>query len=255
MSPPLMVVEAAASFWADAGVGLAFPRDIRRAVARSQPIFIVMLPALYVAKAEAWLRRQGKAIELDVPDRPLQACLVAQGGAGFIFVDGEDSENEQRYSIAHELAHFLLDYLGPRHAAVARLGEGILEVLDGLRPARAEERVIGIITGATVRRHVHLMGRNEDFDSAEDIDRAESIADALALELLAPWEVISRQIVELGINEDRAAISNLLMDHFGLPIMPAARYAASLSPDPAPVSPLLRYLRGVELAKFARNTS
>lgn len=255
MSPPLVAVEAAESFWSDAGAASTFPRDIRRAIARSQPIAVVMLPALYVAKAEAWLRRQGKAIDLDVPDRPLRACLVAQGGAGFIFVDGEDCESEQRYSIAHELAHFLLDYLAPRRAAVARLGEGILEVLDGLRPARTEERTIGILTGVAVRRHVHLMGRNEDVSGAAEIDRAEAIADALALELLAPWDEISSQMVELGINADRKAIACLLMDRYGLPRMPAERYAASLSPDPTPASPLLRYLRHVELAKPARNTS
>jgi hypothetical protein len=137
-TPSLAVVAAAESFWSEAGVEPTYPRAIRRAVARSQPISVVTLSALHVAKAEEWLRRQGIAIDIDVVNRPLRACLVAHAGAGIIFVDGADAENEQRFSIAHELAHFLADYLAPRHAATARLGEDILEVLDGARPARTD---------------------------------------------------------------------------------------------------------------------
>lgn len=253
MSPPLLVVDAAESFWAEARMAVSYPRDIRRAIARSQPIAIVLLPALRVSNVEDWLQRQGRPVPVDVGDRPLRACLVAQADNGIIFVDGADSENEQRFSIAHELAHFLLDYESPRRAAVARHGKEVLEVLDGLRPARDQERIAALLTGVPVRRHVHLMGRHEDLSRAGEINQSETLADALALELLAPWEVLRREIQEAGIGRDRRAIARLLVTHFGLPEGQADRYAAHLSPDAAPSSALLRHLRSVELSPPARN--
>jgi hypothetical protein len=255
MAPSLAVVAAAESFWSDAGVEPTFPRAMRRAVARSQPISVVTLSALHVAKAEAWLRRQGMSIGIDVVNRPLRACLVAYAGAGFIFVDGADSEDEQRFSMAHELAHFLVDYRAPRRAAVARLGEGILDVLDGMRPARTDERVVGVLANVTLDPHIHLMGRFGDLGRPAEIERAESQADALARELLAPWDVVSRQIAILAIAGNAPAVARLLVERFGLPTIPAQRYAALLSPEPAPASALLRHLRRVELSQSGRNSS
>ncbi len=255
MAPSLAVTAAAGSFWSEAGMEPTFPRAIRRAIARSQPISVVALSALHVAEAEAWLRRQGVAIDIDVVNRPLRACLVAHAGASIIFVDGADSEDEQRFSIAHELAHFLIDYLAPRRAAAARLGEGVLEVLDGVRPARIDERVGGVLAHVTVGPHVHMMGRFGDLGRSEEIERAESMADALARELLAPWDVVSRQIHDLAIAGDASAITRLLIDRFGFPQIPARRYSALLSPEPAQASALLRHLRRVELSESGRNIS
>lgn len=252
MSPPLAVVAAADAFWAESGMAPSFPRDLRRAVARSQPVSVVMLAALHVAKAEAWLRRQGKAIDIDVIDRPLRACLVAQSGAGIIFIDGRDGEAEQRYSLAHELAHFLLDYCAPRRAAVARLGEGVLDVLDGHRPARTEERVVGILANVDIRPHVHLMGRFADLTMSGNVAHAESRADTLALELLAPWDDVTSRIAALGISADQAAISRLLLEHYGLPGPLAEQYAAGFCPTPLEGTDLLHHLR-VALAPPPRN--
>ena len=253
-APPLAVVAAAESFWADAGVGPAFPGGIRGAVARSQPVSVVTLAALHVAKVETWLGRQGVEIAVDVVNRPLRACLVAHAGAGIIFVDGADAEDEQRFSIAHELAHFLVDYLAPRREAACRLGEGIFEVLDGARPARNDERIVGVLANVTIGPHVHLMGRFGDLGRPEEIERAESIADALARELLAPWDAVCRQTANLAITGDAPAITRLLVERFGLPTIPAQRYAALLAPEPAEASALLRHLRCVELFESGRNS-
>lgn len=254
MSPSLQVVEMAEAFWAASRAEEVFPRDIRRAVARSQPVAVVLLPELHVSAIETWLRRQGRSVSVGIHDRPLRACLVAQAGAGIIFVDGTDPEDEQRFSIAHEIAHFLLDYQEPRRAAVARYGAQILDVLDGHRPASDEERIAALLTGVKVQRHVHLMGRSETLSRAEEISQAELLADALALELLAPWDLVCWQMQEAGIAQDRRDISRWLAIRFGLPEEHARRYAARLSPSTAPSSALLRYLRHVELSERAGNT-
>lgn len=241
----MQVAEAANAFWHEADLPVAFPRDLRRAIALTLPVSIVLLSELQVAEVQAWLQRQGRIVDMTVNNRPLRACLIAHSGTGFIFVDGGDQESEQRFSIAHELAHFLLDYLAPRQEAVARLGGEILEVLDGVRPARVEERAVALLTGVPARTHVHLLGRAEEEAAAEAIDFAESRADALALELLAPWADVSRLIAELGINGERGAIVRLLSDRYGLPLVPARRYAARFSPRRQSESALLRHLRNV----------
>lgn len=244
MTPSLQVAEAAQSFWDDADLPEAYPRDLRRAIALTQPISIILMPELQISRVRAWLRRQGCASDIIVDDRPLSACLFAHSGIGFIFVDGSDHEREQRYSIAHELAHFLLDYRAPRQDAVARLGQDILDVLDGLRPPCVEERAVALLTGTRARTHVHLLGRAEEEAAAAAIDFAEARADALALELLAPWADVTMQIAKHSIGVDRDDIVRLLADRYGLPIVPARRYAARLHPRRWAGSALLRHLRG-----------
>lgn len=243
MSPPLWVVEAAASFWREAGEPDRFPRDIRRAIARTSPIAIVSLSRLHVARANEWFRQQHVSVDISVNDRPLRACLIAQSGSGIILVDGSDSEEEQRFSIAHELSHFLHDYCAPRQAAVALQGAAILEVLDGLRPAGINERTVGLLGRAPVRAHVHLMGRWEDVHNPVDVDASESAADTLARELLAPWAVVADDVIELGIAHDREAIAAGLIERYGLPMKPAIQYAELLCSEKPSPSPLLRYIR------------
>jgi hypothetical protein len=139
VSVPLWVTETAEAFWAAAGDSDSFPRNLRRAIARSLPLTIVLLPQLSVRAAEAWLSQEGAHIGVDVENRPLRACLISRFGHGLIFVDGADSEHEQRFLIAHELAHFLRDYVLPRQRAIQRLGAGVLEVFDGVRPSLPDE--------------------------------------------------------------------------------------------------------------------
>jgi hypothetical protein len=214
---------------------------------------VVFLSHLNVKASEEWLRSQGGSPLGNIADRPLRACLICRFGQGIIFVDGTDDESEQRLSLAHELAHFLVDYLAPRHAAVARLGEQILDVLDGRRSARPEERLVGILANVEVRHHIHLMSRFEYLNMSAEIERSEFMADVLALELIAPWTDVSQRIASLGIGTDQSAISGLLVKRYGLPILAADRYAARFCPDPQLTSQLLRHLRHVELATPPRN--
>jgi hypothetical protein len=220
---PLWVSEAAAGFWAEAGGEEPFPRELRRPIARALPLALVLLPRMRVSAVDAWLRRQGVPCDVGVRDRWLRACLVARSGHGIVFVDGTDAADEQRYSLAHELAHFLRDYWLPRRRASQRLGPSVLEVFDGLRPPRPHERIDALLARVPIGFHVHLMERGADGCADEAIEVAEEDADRLAFELLAPAG-------RLGEGEmSAAALASELTASYGLPEAAAGRYAALLA--------------------------
>lgn len=223
--PPLWVHHLGDEFWRAAGTGEAFPRTLRPAIRRALPLGVVELAGLSTRGVAARLREQG--VDLlggGVPDRPLRACLVAHLGVGFIFLDAGDPEDERRFSLAHELGHFLRHYLQPRREAGRRLGPGVLEVLDGLRPPTTAERVRGLLGEVTIGCHVHFMGRRADGSASGAVREKEWEADLLAWHLLAPRDAV---LARLGGAGEPAEV---LRRDFGLPAAQARRYAGVLFP-------------------------
>lgn len=230
MSAPLWVTELAAAFWAAAGVAEPFPRALRHAAVVAFPLTVKELPGLRFAAARDWLRRRGVERPLPVGDRPLRACLAVERGGGFIFLEADDPEDERRFSLAHELAHYLRDYWQPRRDAARAFGETILDVFDGLRPPTPAERMNALVRRVPVGFHTHLLGRDAEHAAAE------READLLAYELLAPAGEIPP-----GLRGDD--LVRELRGRFGLPTAHAARYAALLRPG-APDDPLVARLAG-----------
>lgn len=236
MSAPLWAWELAGAFWENAGESESFPRDLRRPIARALPLSLIYLPGLRVSAIDDWLRRQGIPCGLAVPDRPLRACLVAHGSHGAIFLDGSDPNDEQRFSLAHELAHFLHDYWDPRRQAADRYGSQVLEVFDGVRAAEPEERVHALLALVPIGFQVHLMDRAPDGSiPIEAIDDSERSADRLALELLVPYDAVSADLALLPITERAGGAVALLTERYGLPGSIARQYARLLTP-PEPAS-------------------
>lgn len=239
MTRPAWVLSVAEAFWREAGASEPFPRALRGPIADALPVAIVLLPRLRLRGVDDWLLGQAIRCALGAVDRPLRACLVARRGQGLIFLDGTDPPDEQRFSLAHELAHYLRDYWLPRREAVARLGPPILAVLDGERPPGAEERIDALVARVPLGLHVHLLGRDPGGAADPAVARAERDADLLACELLAPAEVVLRALPGDDPQARRAAATDRLRDQFGLPQAQAARYAATLIPQPAPMSDAL----------------
>lgn len=240
MRVPLWVAELAAAFWSEAGVHEPFPRTLRGPIARGLPVAVVLLPRLHLAAVRGWLVRNGVACPCDGTDREVRGCLVARSGYGFIFIDGTDSEEEQRFSLAHELAHFLRDYWQPRRLARQRLGEAVLEVFDGKRRPTAQERLQALVAQVPIGFHMHLMTRRngEPVDCA--VAQAEDEADRLAYELLAPAEAITSCIgwAQAG----QKARVEVLQKTFGLPLAQAKTYEELISSEGPPMDFFLQRL-------------
>jgi hypothetical protein len=114
-------------------------------------------------------------------------CLYADGGHGFIFVCGADEPEEQRLTLAHDIAHFLVDYWWPRLLVIQAMGSSIIEVLDGHRAARLDERASAVLARVRLGPHWHLLPRRgTDPDCDPHIACVEDRADDLGRELVAP---------------------------------------------------------------------
>lgn len=228
------VHRTAEKFWKPASdIQSRFPRDIESAIAWSLPLFVVRLPRLWIHDVERYLReRQLPVVIGPAADRRLHGCVLAIRGKGLIIVDGTDKPPQVRFTIAHEAAHFMLDYQEPRLRAVERLGANIQSVLDGERALEPEERIDGLLANAPVGLYAHFMHRDGAGFGSERILEAESQADQLAFELIAPetevWRVLPKGFVKRGYEQRLTTVRRLLVRRFGLPTEVAPQYATSL---------------------------
>ncbi len=225
--------EWAASFWRRAGGPQSFPRSLETAVAWALPLAVVKLPRLGLRELREWLAERGIPFRVDATDRRLRACVLARAGRGVVFLDGTDSEDELRLSLAHEVSHFVCDYLEPRRRAIAVLGLAAKEVLDGLRAPTAAERLTGLFGDIQLSGYTRLMERSADGDVARlDILDAEDRADRLALELLAPRATVLAWLEAQGVQwREPSAVQvagDLLRREFGLPSSTATQYGRML---------------------------
>jgi len=180
---------AARRFWQLAGGRGLYgrPVDLERAVAVALPLGVVKLPKLSTSKVTEVLSRIGTVPWSAASDRALRACLVADVGVGLVFLDGADSDDEQRFSLAHEVAHFLLHYIEPRTRVVEALGSAMMQVLDRSRPPTTAERLSSAMAGLSLEPFRHAIARDSSGTAAHHRTEAiEGEADDLAIELVAP---------------------------------------------------------------------
>jgi hypothetical protein len=226
----------ATEFWELAGEPEPFPRGLVGPASLALSVTVHQLPDLTLASMNHWLRARGVGLPLTPGSfkRRLRGCLVALRGHALVLVDSSDPDDERRFTLAHELAHLLIDYWEPRRQAIAVLGKEILPVLNGERPPTQFERLQAILDYVPLGLHVDIMGRTSEGGYASQVTlEAEERADRLALELLAPaddaWAAISA-LVDMGqlyfsICEQSAV---LLRERYGLPEAQANAYAGWL---------------------------
>jgi len=208
-----------------------FPRDLTGAASLALPVVIRELPRLALRDAHEWLQARGIADHIEGRDRRLRGCLLAYSGHGFVLIDGSDPDDEKRFTRAHELAHFMLDYQEPRRRVIEALGEEIIPVLDSMRLPTRIERLHAILASVPIGLHVNLMERTPlgGYTSRATL-ASEEQADRVALELLAPaadvWATISAlSDVEGGSHSAQLKRSEeILREQYGIPIEQAQEY-------------------------------
>jgi hypothetical protein len=225
---PRWLAHAVETFWGEHGPPTEFPRDLELPLLTRLPVAVVELRELTVASLTGWLAERHLPALAPVADRRLRACLLAYAGLGVVFLDASDTPAQRRVSLAHEGAHFIVDYLLPRQE-VTRRRPKLLEVLDGLREPTANERVDAAAFDVPIGVHTHLLERTPDGGWRDpQAGHAEHHAERVALELLAPQQVVLRRFQEAGL-ETIEEFSSLLQEEFGLPPATAGSYAGQLA--------------------------
>lgn len=227
-------------FWRLAGELEPFPRKLIGPASLALPLALHELPLLTLDDVRLWFDKRDIPCSLEAANRRLRGCLLAYGGFAFMLVDGSDPDDEKRFTIAHELAHFLLDYWEPRLRAITTLGEDIIPVLDGLRPPTHTERLHAILSTMSLGLHVDLMERTPvgGYTSQATLI-AEERADRLAIELLAPADDAWVAFSEIpgtsnvsNVSSDYISLhkhsTEMLCQRYGLPKEQARSYSAWL---------------------------
>lgn len=224
-----LIENTAQQFWALAGGTGVPPYSIKTAITLALPLEVYPVPALRVRHVLAWARRVKIAHHIRGRDRRLHGCLLAGRGKGTVFVDASDADDEQRFTLAHELAHFLLDYQLPRQRALGILGTSIRPVLDGERAPTLEERVHAVMSNVPLGTMSHVLERPESGLPTNVVIDIENRADRLALELLAPAQslhALMRQTEAPTKFDTRLVfLTQTLNRQYGLPGTAAALYA------------------------------
>jgi hypothetical protein len=230
------LVEAFRAQFSESEAPVARPLDIENIVLNYSLLSVQAISALTVEGVQHWLQQRQcpMTIQYQGADRNLYGCLVVDcaSGHGYIFVERDCSESQRRFTIAHELAHYLRDYCASRERALNHWGEAIRPVLDGQRPATIEERLDAILQHVPLGIYQHLMLRdaNRQIVRAETQD-SEICADRIALELLAPHRQLLKAIGDghqtmAGL---RARLQPSLQTEYGLPEVIARRYGIQLA--------------------------
>lgn len=223
------VTDAASSFWLRAATPWSLKPNIHRAALRSLPLAIITMRDLRPSTLTEWGARNGIESLTSLGDRPLHALLIAKSGRGIVFLSAEDDYAEQRFSLAHEIAHFLFDYQLAREKLAQTAGSTILDAVDGNRPVSLEERLAVALSPHTLPALPHLLDRGS-FGEVEhsEIAIAEASADALGYELLLPSYIVLRVANELRITQRGDLVFRLsewIEREAGFPKSAARRYA------------------------------
>ncbi|NMO17425.1 ImmA/IrrE family metallo-endopeptidase [Pyxidicoccus fallax] len=202
-----------------------FPRNLATEIPRRLPVTVVPLPQLTADAVHVWLRRRGLNHQVAEGSRAFHGCMVARAGVGILFHDSREGVAEQRFTVAHEVAHFVLDHWLPRQRALRVFGEDIRPVLDSLRAPTPEEALTALFERVPLGVQVKLMDRGPSgLFSNGKVAESERRADLLAQELLAPSALVMPLVREVSEDEGVSRV----MFRFGLPGEVARTYVQML---------------------------
>lgn len=211
----------------DFEIARSFPRDIE-AAAQYLPVYPIHLDELTPRAVDAWLSEHLGWVSAESSQRSLRGCLVAHRGRAFIFLDAAETTDERRFTLSHELSHFVGHYLMRRDYAIAQLGAGIMDVLNGVRPPTKEERLSSVLKQCPLGTFRDVLARDGLSPVNQETERMECEADAAAFEIIAPAAVVVAECKTKDVPPELPALQRLLVSDFGLALTDAKNYAPAI---------------------------
>ena len=217
-------------FWTRAGEQARYPVDIGYAATCALEVSIHQIADLTPAAAADFLGHGERAGAFD--NRPLHGCIAFGPQGATIIVEREDAEDERRFTIAHEVSHYILEVRRHHRRAEWRMGGDYVGVLYGSREATPTERIDAWLNNVQSAPTTHFMDRTSTggYGCGRTLE-AECAADRLAIEILAP-----RAELASAVSAHRKLPFRALLDkaqriaerRFGLPAAVAEPYATRL---------------------------
>lgn len=209
-----------------------FPRNIEAILLLTVELPVVYQKDLTLHGAEQYLcaLRAAPYTPPDETDRGLLGLLCVGPPANIVFIDSELPEHIQRYVLAHELAHFLVDVFFVRNLWLRSLPERSVEILKAFSWDEYDEWLdFEAFLKGLPKRARSIIGRGKH--QLDETDEKELQADLIARELLMPW---STALTIYKSRSDRAQFMQYAIQHFGLPNRIAFDYFHDLQRALAP---------------------
>ena len=213
-------------FWKRAGGRSGYPADIAYAVMCALDVYVDEVANLTPASAAARIGRGGLWQSDGVYERGLRGCVIVGQAGAAILVEKSDDEAEKRFTIAHEVAHYILEVKRHHERASDRLGPEFADALYGLREATPTERIDAWLSNARSEAFAHFMDRapGGGYGCSRTLE-AECAADDLAVEILAPRSELAAAISSMGFSGSLKVARRIAERRYGLPEGIAERYA------------------------------
>lgn len=214
-------------FWKRAGGRFDYPVDIAYAATCALDVYVDQVAGLTTVSAAAHIGCGGLWSLDGAEERSLHGCVVVGRSGGAILVEKSDDEAEKRFTIAHEVSHYILEVKQRHERATDRMGRDFSDILYGFREATPTERIDAWLNNTRSEVFAHFMDRapGGGYGCSRTLD-AECLADDLALEILAPRSELIAAISLMGFSESLKAARGISGRRFGLPEGVAEWYAS-----------------------------
>jgi Zn-dependent peptidase ImmA (M78 family) len=232
-SKPLLE-RIAREFWSTVDQKHRETYDIVSAVNDTLTINLILIKNLSIKKMEDWLISIGKYENFGIDDRSLHGFLMIKNGNICMFVEESEDQSQQRFTVAHEVSHYLLDYQLPKERAILALGKEIEDVLNGNLPPTDTQLALSVIKGVNISPYTFMIEKNGNgsFFNWSNFN-SENEADYLAMELLAPRARIVNEtfssIKRRSYSQFIRKSEEILISHYKIPPDIARHYASELA--------------------------
>ncbi len=147
--------------------------------------------------ASNFLLRRGAILEpiADADKEPLAGYIYVNKTSGHIFVERSDFLVRRRFSVAHELGHYVLHFL-PLIASGGFVNEyELVEITEALAPSSPEEDADDLPLG-----QVRISQQTECLPLLPPYEQMEREANEFAAELLMPVKIIRKMVTHYTVD-------------------------------------------------------
>ena len=199
---------------------------LNKAIDYLDQVILEFIPDLTIEKFFRKFRHPFQNSSPSKPEIPLHGIVEVIDGLGIIGINDSDPPNEQVFTLAHELAHYLIEQMVPEKRMDQCKEKLKLVGRRAIDKTHIMDHLIGILRNLEVAPLRHYLTRgNLSGEQYLRIAHAETNADRLAFELLAPFSELIGAVDSGSYVRTREKTYDVLVNDFHFPMGPANHYS------------------------------